>query len=263
VKAQPLNDKYPRTGAGLVAFLDYAMRRSLVAPNAGAGQKTACLEVLPVALGPDWQAADVLSPNVDWLLDEFQRARGRKLAPSGVERYRERLLGAIELFRAHAEPARTDRPMPTPEPWVPDSDSVMPDGQQGLPDRGDTEAPGEDNAESDFDEGQHETMTRSAHEPRHDGSEEGVDTLTYPFPLRPGVVVTMRFPVDLTTEESRRLARFIESLTVEPVAAARPSKHVGRASANGAVRRRAAAGSKTTSLRSSSSRTAAKAGKAT
>ena len=40
--------------------------------------------------------------------------------------------------------------------------------------------------------------------------------ITYPFPLRPDLVVELRVPEDLKQSEARRLAAFIETLALEP-----------------------------------------------
>ena len=41
------------------------------------------------------------------------------------------------------------------------------------------------------------------------------DIITYPYPLRPGLVVQINLPPDLRSTEARRLAAFIESLVAE------------------------------------------------
>jgi hypothetical protein len=41
------------------------------------------------------------------------------------------------------------------------------------------------------------------------------DLVAYPFPLRPGKVVTLYLPIDLTIVESKRLGKFIESLSID------------------------------------------------
>ena len=40
--------------------------------------------------------------------------------------------------------------------------------------------------------------------------------VTYPFPLRPGVICELRLPVDLTQTEARRLAEWVETLVRTP-----------------------------------------------
>lgn len=37
----------------------------------------------------------------------------------------------------------------------------------------------------------------------------------YPFPVRPGVVVPLLLPEDMTTVEAARLGQFVESIAVE------------------------------------------------
>lgn len=57
-------------------------------------------------------------------------------------------------------------------------------------------------------------------------SHHGPSVITYPFPLRDGVLASIQLPADLTRKESKRLAAFIESLAVDDVPAlpaARPT----------------------------------------
>jgi len=42
-----------------------------------------------------------------------------------------------------------------------------------------------------------------------------VATITYPFPLRPGVLASVDLPADLTTREADRLVAFIKSLAMD------------------------------------------------
>ena len=46
--------------------------------------------------------------------------------------------------------------------------------------------------------------------------ESGTQTITYPFPLRPGLVVSVTLPADMTKHEAGRLGAFLESLALEP-----------------------------------------------
>lgn len=48
------------------------------------------------------------------------------------------------------------------------------------------------------------------------------ERITYPFPLRPGVVAELRLPSDLTLAEAKRLSGFLASLAL----AARPGKRI-------------------------------------
>ena len=71
--------------------------------------------------------------------------------------------------------------------------------------------------------------------PVPDASQE----LTYPFPLRPGVVVTLSLPTDLTSGESARLARFLDALAIDDGAAVNGSAN-GHGSATARAARRKA-----------------------
>jgi hypothetical protein len=42
-----------------------------------------------------------------------------------------------------------------------------------------------------------------------------VNIIEYPFPLRPGLIVTLRLPDDMTDREAERLGNHLKSLGVE------------------------------------------------
>ena len=48
--------------------------------------------------------------------------------------------------------------------------------------------------------------------------------VSYPFPLRNGLLVTLQLPPDLTKREAKRLAGFIESLAIEETPALMPGR---------------------------------------
>ncbi len=172
---------FPPDGRNFSRFLDHAMRRGLVPPNVGAAYKTTCLEVLPAALGPHWHAVDMTTVDVDELLERFQVERGRRLPPDVLKGYTSRLVGALELFRRFVRDNR-------PNPNSPDE----PDPMTGP--------------------GRNEEPRRRS---RRSTASAGAERLTYPFPLRSDVVVSICLPADLTVQESGRLARFLEALVVD------------------------------------------------
>lgn len=225
---------FPPTGAGLVAFIDFAMQRGVVRPNTGANYKVACMEILPLVLGDRWRDQGVFDKNVEWLLDEFARTRRDEVTPAGREHFREQLIGLLDLFRTYAE--RGEGSTPEAAGTTAERPTARMNGTTGDA-HGVTRLPVQilAPAETGITTNESEAVAMpNGNQPTDAG------VLTYPFPLRRGVVVTMSFPVDLTTDESRRLARFIESLTIEMVAVSEPGKHVQEAPANGVVRRRTA-----------------------
>lgn len=165
--------RFSSTAAGLMSFLDFAMSHGRVRPQDGANYKSACSEVLPAALGPAWQSVDVESFDVADLVERYQTARGVRLKPAGVERYKEHLSRATALFTPYIDDGTAAETDPTPEPDV-DNGRAFSKDSAPMP-----------------------------------------ETLTYPFPLRPGVVATLEIPPDLTRAEADRLSKFLDSLVVE------------------------------------------------
>ncbi|MEW6153906.1 MAG: hypothetical protein AB1673_07960 [Actinomycetota bacterium] len=200
---------FPPTGAGLVAFIDFAMQRGVVRPNTGANYKVVCMEVLPLVLGNRWRDENVFDQDVDWMLDELVRTRRGEVTPTGREHFQEQLTGMLELFRTYAETSNA----PTPETAV-TIPEIPTAGRNGTTAdaHGVTRLPVQ-------------ILVPAKRDPITDESEVAVavngsqpteaGVLTYPFPLRPGVVAQLSLPVDLTTADAARLARFVDSLAFD------------------------------------------------
>jgi hypothetical protein len=201
-------------------FLDELMGRGLVNPGVAASYKVVCLEVLRAVFGPDWGRVDVTTLDVDHLLEAFQRRRGHQLPPKGVARYRTQLSEVFQLFRQFVHPEVPDVPPDLPSPSPPDR-LTGPPAAPVSPTR----------------RGERKKVRRMPSPPpsRPDTSE----SLIYPFPLRPGLVISISLPTDLTTDESKRLARFLDALTVDAGAAVVAGTNGHRTAQDRAPRRRA------------------------
>jgi len=192
----------------------------------------------------------MLTLDVDDVLERFQVRAGRRLAPAAVNKRRTALTEALELFRTFiGEPGEQAAATPSPSPIVePYRSDLQPGPPPGTPEPGPVTAPPGPDDEPDLAGRAHRVPPRvsattrvarrrssftkavpsmpiqrqSATTRRLESSER----LTYPFPLRPGLVVRISLPPDLTGRESRRLARFLETLTVD-------SEHLPTRAANG------------------------------
>jgi hypothetical protein len=189
---------FPPTGAGLVAFVDHAMERGLVKPALGADYKTTVLEVLPLALGPTWDSATITELDVDAVMRQFQVARGTRLRAPGLSRYVERLTNAIELFRPYANlPTAMLATVDNHDvPVVADEEAKHGPSSNGLSAHNSAPPP------PPLELPPREVPVTA-------------ERLTYPFPLRDAVIVTLCLPVDLTKAEARRLAKFLDCLAAE------------------------------------------------
>jgi len=188
------------TGAGLVAFLDYAIKKGYLKTATGQAMKTAVKEVLSAAQGADdWETADLTSLDEDDVLRRFETLRAMKFSAGSLSTYKGRYSRAAAMFgefraspanwqpsvrqrsRSKGNGASTTSAAGSPKP-----DASAPSGPASAPNPAPVPQPG-----------------------------RGTVIITYPFPLRPGVLASLELPPDLTRREAQRLLAFIESLAVE------------------------------------------------
>lgn len=187
------------TGAGLVAFLDYAIQKGYLKTTTGQAMKTAVKEVLSATEGADgWETVDLTSLDEDDVLRRFETLRAMKFSSGSLSTYKGRYSRAAAMF---------DDFRASPATWRP---SV----KQRSRSKGNGTSRSAASESSTTDGGAPPTPASppapSAPHPGH-----GSAIITYPFPLRQGVLASVELPPDLTQREARRLAAFIESLAIE------------------------------------------------
>jgi hypothetical protein len=188
------------TGAGLVAFLDYAIQKGYLKTATGQAMKTAVKEVLSATEGADgWETVDLTSLDEDDVLRRFETLRAMKFSAGSLSTYKGRYSRAAAMFEEFCASPATWRPSVkqrsrskgsgSPVTAVPGSTKAD-EGPLSIP----IPAPG----------------SAPAPHPGH-----GSAIITYPFPLRQGVLASLELPPDLTRREAQRLVAFIESLAIE------------------------------------------------
>lgn len=184
------------TGAGLVAFLDDAIQKGYLKTATGQAMKTAVKEVLSATEGADgWETVDLTSLDQTDVLRRFETLRAMKFSSGSLATYKGRFSRAAAMF----EEFRT-----SPTTWRPSvkqrSRTKGADGSPAAP-------------PSSAEAGAAVPGATPSPPTRHPG--HGSAIITYPFPLRQGVLASVELPPDLTRREARRLAAFIESLAIE------------------------------------------------
>jgi hypothetical protein len=190
------------TGAGLVDFLDYAIQKGYLKTATGQAMKTAVKEVLSATEGADgWETVDLTSLDEDDVLRRFETLRAMKFSSGSLSTYKGRYSRAAAMFEDFRASPATWRPsvkQRTRKKGSGVTPSVAP-----ATDRIDSGTPAAPDSVPDPD------PALTSH-PGH-----GSAIITYPFPLRQGVLASVELPPDLTRREARRLAAFIESLAIE------------------------------------------------
>jgi hypothetical protein len=190
------------TGAGLVAFLDFAIQKGYLKTATGQAMKTAVKEVLSATEGAEgWETVDLTSLDEDDVLRRFETLRAMKFSAGSLSTYKGRYSRAASMFEEFRASPATWRPSvkqrsrtkgngapSTAAPGAPKTDGAAPSTPAPAPAPGPAPAP-------------------------HPGL--GSAIITYPFPLRQGVLASLELPPDLTRREAQRLVAFIESLAIE------------------------------------------------
>lgn len=184
------------TGSGLVAFLDYAIQKSYLKTATGQAMKTAVKEVLSATQGPDgWESVDLTSLDEVDVLRRFETLRAMKFSAGSLSTYKGRYARAAAMFEEFRASPSTWRPS------VKQRSRTKGNGSSTAAAPGPT---GIDGGASPI---------QTPHPAPRPGY--GSAIITYPFPLRQGVLASLELPPDLTRREAQRLVAFIESLAIE------------------------------------------------
>ncbi|MCC6224804.1 MAG: hypothetical protein IT195_00180 [Microthrixaceae bacterium] len=187
------------TGAGLVAFLDYAIQKGYLKTATGQAMKTAVKEVLSATEGADgWETVDLTSLDEDDVLRRFETLRAMKFSSGSLSTYKGRYSRAAAMFEEFRA---------SPATWRP---SVKQRSRSKGNGASTSAAPESSKTDSGAPSTPAPPPGPSAPHPGH-----GSAIITYPFPLRQGVLASVELPPDLTRREARRLAAFIEALAIE------------------------------------------------
>lgn len=191
------------TGAGAMEFLDWAIEKGRLKKSTGQSMKTAVKEVLSSTEGEEsWEGVDLDSLDVEDAVERFETLRAMKFSPGSLNTYKARFKKSLAMF----EDFRAD-----PGSWKP---TVKPRAQSSKGSASQATRSGSAGS------GQAATPpaapTRpAAHRPT---------TITYPFPIRDGMLAAIEIPADLTRREAARLTAFIQSLAIDEEAEDREDK---------------------------------------
>jgi hypothetical protein len=185
------------TGAALVQFLDYAIRYGLMKSATASSYKVAVKELLSATHGDAWESVDVLNMDLDDISQRFQTLRAMKFSPESLGTYRSRFRSAVAMYREYLSAPDRSTWRPTMRQARATSNGLAkvrrdPDTTPATPTEVSVPAP--------------VPATAPGPPPR---------MITYPFPLRDGIIVSLLLPPDLTKREAKRLNGFIDSLAVE------------------------------------------------
>lgn len=165
-----------------MGFLDFAVAKGYMKTATGQAMKTACKEVFSATEGDAWEMLDLDAVSVEDTLQRFSTLRAMKFSTGSLNTYKTRFRKAVAMFKDFRD---------DPPGWRPD-----------MKQRSRTAKPASNGAPSDA--GVARKLPAAT-----------PGNITYPFPLRDGVLASLQLPSDLSKREAQRLGAFINSLAME------------------------------------------------
>jgi hypothetical protein len=197
-------------GKGLVGFFDYAASKGLMGRNWADTLKGGCKAVLSAVEPDGWEAIDLDGLDVDLFIERFERLRMGELKPDSLKVYGKRFRIALGLYREF---------LTSPSTWRYTSGRSADDSSRDR-----KRTPKGDAAPQRATKDQPTPVTLLL------GGQTSEDLISYPYPLRPGRVVTFALPPDLSQKEADRLSLFLRALAVDEQRALPPGRTTEQAS---------------------------------
>lgn len=185
------------TGRGLLLFLDFLIQKGYMRVPTGQSMKTAVKEVLSATQGTDaWEEVDLDAIDAADVIRRFETLRAMKFSSGSLNTYSGRFQRALTMFQDFRS---------NPATWRPVKQRSTRSAKVNI-------APARPAAPAEASEPRGNVATTDP--PIHPSTHRPT-VITYPFPLRDGVLASIDLPADLTGREARRLAAFINSLAIE------------------------------------------------
>jgi hypothetical protein len=182
------------TAKGLAEFLDQLVEKGRATSGSVTPLKTAVKQVLSAVDGANWQTTDVRSIDVSDYLVRFGNKTMGKYNADSLRTYKSRVNKAVNWYKHFLSQPGWIPPRPT-----------QPQSSKPKPlDRADNSQQEADNEQERRVEPQRELPDKIQS-----------DLIAYPFPLRPGKIVSLYLPLDLTFTEAKRLGKYLESLSMD------------------------------------------------
>jgi hypothetical protein len=198
---EPVSSETEGTGAGLLAFLDWAGKRGEMSPATAKNLAYAAGKVL--AVEPDPAAVDVRNLDPEDLFGRFETLNRMKYTTESMGAYRSRFFRAVSMYNAWLG-KRPDwksaggRPPTKAVALRPASNSKA--RPKGRP-KGSSAA---------------ESLGQESLSPADPPAvPSAVAMVPYDLPLRPGLRVRLVLPEMLTQADAKRIAAFVDSLAFD------------------------------------------------
>jgi hypothetical protein len=183
------------TGAGMIAFLNFLIRKNEMVEATAVALRTGCRKVLDTE--DDWANVDIRTLDVDGLITRFRNKSRGDLAERSVSNYEQRFRSTVEMYRKWLEDDPSWRPSTRTRSTAAAAKRTG-SGTNGTKQAAEKVAP----------------AVAPEVAPALD-SVPAVGMVTYPLPIRPGVQGRLVLPEDLTAKEAKRIANFVSALAFD------------------------------------------------
>ncbi|RJP47829.1 MAG: hypothetical protein C4583_15875 [Anaerolineaceae bacterium] len=174
------------TGKQFVEFWTWASQKGLMNENTAYSFSSPVKQIISINDG--WEEVDVRKLDVDVLLSQFQNLKGKNFKPNSLNTYFRRFKLALDMFLEYVD---------NPTGWKYKGQIA----QNRKPKNAKAAEKG--------------TQKESGFEMPVTQSDDAVQMVDYPFPLREGCIVRLKLPVDLKAAEVERLTNFMRSIVLE------------------------------------------------
>jgi hypothetical protein len=183
------------TGKGLVAWYESAAKQGYMNKETAGSYRIASTRVL--SIDDDWESKDLRQLNVEEHLRRFENLAKQDLSPRTLGLYGQRFTRARELYLKYLD----------------DPKGFQAPKRGGASTRKKSSGDGRAAAAAvPGAAGTQVTLPPADPAPPADPSKTLV---TYPFPIRSGMLAQISLPADLSKAEAKRLAAFVESLAMD------------------------------------------------
>jgi hypothetical protein len=179
------------TAAHYLYFLDWAEKKGELPNTTVQNWRNVATKVLEIE--DDWRNLNVVDFDLDAHLARFEILKRTSYTTSSLSAYKSRTKMGIETYRAWESGASDWKPKGSGSARKSKARSKNSASTTPAAPAGEAIVPKRDHA---------------GHVPAH------ATLIEYPFPLRPGVRALLALPEDLSENEAKRVARFVESLAV-------------------------------------------------
>lgn len=179
------------TAGDLAAHCDWLKEKGYLKDATANAQRVAVGKVFEYVEGDGWESTNIEDLNVEDLLERFAMLARRDLKGQSLTTYQGRFKRALESYRSYMADPAGFRP------------SVR---QRNTSESQSTESKGHGRARS---------AKAEAVSTKPDVGNDDAKLITYPFPVRDGVLAEVKLPADLHPEEAERMAGFLKSLAIK------------------------------------------------